>query len=70
VFGCECPLVTPGPLEVVRDGKPLPHNMRREFLTEEELISYLRQNGMDDLSTIKIAVIEGNGKISFVHLKA
>lgn len=38
-------------------------------LTEEKLMSYLRQNGMDDLSTIKISVIEGQGKISFVPFK-
>jgi uncharacterized membrane protein YcaP (DUF421 family) len=63
-------LVTAGPVEVVRDGKTVPNNMRREFLTEEELVSYLRQNGMDDLSTVKVAVIEGKGKISFVPFKA
>ncbi|MBS3652513.1 DUF421 domain-containing protein [Pseudaminobacter sp. 19-2017] len=62
-------LVESGPLEVVRDGKPLPDNMRREFLTEQELMSCLRQNGMDDLSTIKVAVIEAKGKISFVPFK-
>jgi uncharacterized membrane protein YcaP (DUF421 family) len=63
-------LATLRPLEVVKDGKPLLDNMRREFLTEEELMSYLRQNGMDDLSKVKIAMIEAEGKLSFVPLKS
>lgn len=62
-------LVTPRPLPVVKEGKPIHENMRREFLTQEELMSYLRQNGMDDLSAVKIAMIEGKGKISIIPLK-
>ena len=43
--------------------------MRHEFFTEEELASYLRQNGMEDIKKVKLAVIEGKGKVSIVPLK-
>lgn len=40
--------------------------MRREFLTEEELMSYLRQQGIDDVKDVKSAYVEGEGKITVV----
>lgn len=40
--------------------------MRREFLTEEELMSYLRQQGIDDVKDVKSAHVEGEGKITVV----
>lgn len=56
------------PLEIARDGKLLRANMQREFLTEEELMSYLRQSGYDDLGKVKLAMVEGKGKVSIVPL--
>lgn len=41
--------------------------MRREFLTEEELMSYLRQQGIDDVKDVKSAHVEGEGKITVVN---
>ena len=59
-------LTTQPPLEVVRDGKQLSRSMDKELLTEDELMSFLRQSGLDDLRKVKLAVIEGNGKISII----
>lgn len=58
--------VYPPPLPLVRDGKLLRRNMRRELITEEELMSQLRQNGIDSLDQIEQACMEGDGQISFV----
>ena len=58
--------VYPPPLPLVRDGKLLRRNMRRELITEEELMSQLRQNGIDSLDQIDQACMEGDGQISFV----
>jgi uncharacterized membrane protein YcaP (DUF421 family) len=41
--------LTPPPLQVIRNGRLLRRDMREEFLTEEELMSYLRQQGIDDV---------------------
>ena len=62
-------LVPPPPLQVIRDGELLRRNTRREFLTEEELISRLRQEGISDGKEVKSAHVEGNGKISVVSKK-
>lgn len=40
--------------------------MRKELLTEDELIANLRQNGMDDISQVRKACVESDGNISFI----
>ncbi|MFC0250537.1 DUF421 domain-containing protein [Massilia consociata] len=60
-------LVSAPPIPVVRDGKLLRRNMRREFLTEEELMSSLRQQEITNLEEVKIAYIEAEGAITVVR---
>lgn len=60
-------LVSSPPTRVVRDGEMLRRNMRREYLTEEELMSSLRQQGIDDIRQVKAAFIEGEGNISVIR---
>jgi uncharacterized membrane protein YcaP (DUF421 family) len=59
-------LVSAPPLQVVRDGRLLRRNMRSEFLTEEELMTHLRKEGIDDLKSVKAAYIEGEGKFTVI----
>lgn len=59
-------LVLPPPLPVVKDGKMQRRNMRREFLTEQELMGKLREQGVDDVTDVKAAYIEGDGTISVI----
>jgi uncharacterized membrane protein YcaP (DUF421 family) len=59
-------LLSPQPLQVVRDGELLRRNMRREFLTEQELRGQIREEGIEDLSHVKAAYIEGDGNISVI----
>ena len=59
-------LVSAPPLQIVRNGRLLPRNMRREFLTKEELMTNLHQQGVDELKDIKAAYVEGNGKITVI----
>lgn len=59
-------LTSAPPIEVVRDGRLLRRNMRKEFLTEEELMSHLRKEGLDKLEDVKCATVEGDGRISIV----
>lgn len=62
-------LVSSPPLQIIRDGRLLRRNMRREFLTEEELMSHLREMGIDDVKDVKAAYIEGEGKVTAVSRK-
>jgi uncharacterized membrane protein YcaP (DUF421 family) len=59
-------LIAPPPLLVIRDGKMVRNNMRREFLTKEELMAQLREQGVDDIARVKTAYLEGDGNISVV----
>ena len=59
-------LIEPPPLPLIKDGKLLRRNMRRELITEEELMSQLREQGLDDFGKVKEAYIESDGRISVV----
>jgi uncharacterized membrane protein YcaP (DUF421 family) len=59
-------LIAPKPLSLVKDGRILHHNLRREFLTEQELMSKIRESGVEDLSEIQAAYMEGDGTISVI----
>jgi uncharacterized membrane protein YcaP (DUF421 family) len=62
-------LIEPAPLPLIKDGKLLRRNMRKELITEEELKSQLRQQGLDDPSKVKEAFIESDGQFSVVQRK-
>jgi uncharacterized membrane protein YcaP (DUF421 family) len=59
-------LIRPAPLPLVRNGRMLKQNMRKEFITDDELYSMLREQGVDDLTRVKAAYIEGDGVISVI----
>jgi uncharacterized membrane protein YcaP (DUF421 family) len=59
-------LVDQKPLPLVVDGKILYRNLRKELITREELNSHLREEGVADVSEVKSAYMESDGKISVV----
>lgn len=59
-------LIAPPPLLLVKEGQMQRRNMRREFLTKDELMAQLREEGVDDLAMVKTAYLEGDGNISVV----
>ena len=62
-------LVAAAPLQIIRDGKLLRRNMRREYLTMEEIKANLHKEGLDDISQVKSAYVEGDGHITFVPVE-
>nr|WP_255531099.1 YetF domain-containing protein [Pontibacter sp. FD36] len=54
---------------VAKDGQLLRRNMRREFLTEEELMEYFRRAGIEDAKDGRAAHVEANGHISLIRNK-
>ena len=58
------------PLLLVRNGKALKQNMRQEALTEEELLSHLRQQGVESLDEVDRAYLEDDGQISVIKKKS
>ncbi|MGI5836019.1 MAG: DUF421 domain-containing protein [Chloroflexota bacterium] len=59
-------VVRPAPLLLVRDGQPIPTNMRKELLTEEELLSNIRLHGVESFDQVKYAFMEMDGRISVI----
>ncbi len=59
-------LLRPAALPLVVDGRMLRHNMRRELITEEELMSQLREQGVESLDEVKKSCLEGDGHISVI----
>jgi uncharacterized membrane protein YcaP (DUF421 family) len=55
-----------GPLKIVQDGHLLRKQMKKELISEEELLSQLRQHGISDVKKVKEASIEGDGHVSVV----
>lgn len=58
--------VHPPPLPLVQDGRLLRRNMRREFISDDELWTQLREQGVSDLTEVKLAQMEGDGRISII----
>lgn len=56
----------PPPLMLIEDGRLLRRNMRQEMITTDELMSQLRQQGIEDPGKVKKAYIEGDGRISII----
>jgi uncharacterized membrane protein YcaP (DUF421 family) len=70
-LGYHIPLIQrftrPPPLQLIKDGQLLRRNMRQEMITVEELMSQLRQQGIDDPAQVRKAFIEGDGRISIIR---
>lgn len=55
------------PLVLVQDGEVIERNLKRERITREELAAEARLNSVADLASVRFAVLETNGAISFVE---
>jgi len=59
-------LVYSPPILLVKDGCIVHHNLQKELISEDELISQLRQLGVNDLVQVKESYLESNGSISAI----
>lgn len=56
----------PSSLHLVRDGVLHKRNMRREFITDDELWQELRKNGVESLDEVKHVFLEPTGEFSVI----
>ncbi|HVT33947.1 MAG TPA: YetF domain-containing protein [Nevskiaceae bacterium] len=59
-------LVHPAPVPLVVDGRVLWKNLRRQLITESELRSRMREEGIEHLESVKRCYMEGDGRISVI----
>jgi uncharacterized membrane protein YcaP (DUF421 family) len=57
----------PSRLQLIDHGVPRLRHMRREFITMDELMAKLREQGIDDMKDVKAAYLEGDGQISVIR---
>jgi len=62
-------LIEAPPLLLVKNGQLLRRNMRKELITDEDLLMQLREQGISDISKVKEAYMESDGHISVVEKK-
>src|SRR5215217_1740789 len=59
-------LILPVAMPLIQDGLPLTSNLRRRWITDEELLSKIRLAGAEDLAQVKAAYFEVDGRISVI----
>ena len=53
-------------IEIIEDGR-LRSNLRAEMLSVDELMSQLREEGIEDVKDVKLARLEGDGRLSVIR---
>ena len=60
------PLLEGEPVVLVADGRVVEPNLRRQRMTVDEVAAEARQQSIGDLADIEYAVLETNGRLSFL----
>jgi len=60
-------LLRPPSLRLIENGRVIRRNLRREMITMDELHSHLRQQGIEDIATVKLACMEPDGELSVIQ---
>jgi uncharacterized membrane protein YcaP (DUF421 family) len=60
-------LVRDPKLKLIENGRMLRRNMREEFVSVEELMAELREQGIEDCRDVKAAYMEANGNVSVIR---
>jgi uncharacterized membrane protein YcaP (DUF421 family) len=54
------------PRLIVQDGQPIPKNLERERISDDELAAQLREQGIDDVKNVMSAFVEADGSVSVI----
>jgi uncharacterized membrane protein YcaP (DUF421 family) len=60
-------VVEPPALPLILDGKWVRANLKKEWITTEEVESKLREAGIDDIANVRRAVLESSGKLGVIR---
>ena len=64
------PILRPPSLTLIEDGRIVEEAMRKEMLSMDELASLLRQQQVEDIAEVRLAKLEGDGRISVLRREA
>ena len=60
-------LLHPPPLRLIRNGQVQARNLRAELITRADLLEQLREQGVEDIASVKKCYLEGDGKMSVIR---
>ena len=60
-------LIQAKPLRLIENGKVLRRNLRKEMITNEELMAALRGQGVEQIDQVRLATMESDGEITVVR---
>ena len=60
------PLLRPAALTLIENGHIIEKAMHKEMLSADELASQLREHEVEDIAEIKLAKLEGDGRLSVI----
>lgn len=60
-------LLQPRELCLVRDGRIIYRNLRRELISVDELLAKLREGGAETVEEVKVAYMESDGSVSVIR---
>ena len=60
------PWLNAPPLKLIENGKLAQHAMAREMLSEDELAGQLRQHEVEHPEDVRVAYLEGDGRLSVI----
>jgi len=61
------PILVAPPLKLMEDGQVNEKALRRELLSDDELRSQLREKGVTRYDEVKLAMLEGDGRLSVIR---
>lgn len=59
-------ILEPEPLMLIKGGRILRRNLKKEMITEDELMSQLRQQGVENIADVEECFLESNGHFSLI----
>lgn len=62
-------VIAPPALPLIENGNWLRRNLKREWITTEEIRSKLREHGIDDISVVKKAFLEPSGELGIIRIE-
>lgn len=60
-------LVEPPAVPLIENGRWLRRNLKREWITTEEVLAKLREQGIPDITKVKVAYLEGSGELGVIR---
>lgn len=64
------PFLRPPSLTLIKDGRIVKEARRSEMLSMDEIASQLRQQQVEDIAQVKLAKLEGDGRLSVLKREA